>query len=234
MQKEVLIFLHMDDQHPGYIADYLTRKNIPYRIIRSYKQEPIPVLDDSMAGLVFMGGAMSANDKIDWLKDEINLIEQAIDKAVPLLGHCLGGQLISKALGQPISKNPVPEVGWHQCYRANTENAGDWLGDSEDPFIMFHWHFETFAIPANAELLFCSAHCKNQAYSYGNNVLAIQSHVEMTGPLLTDWINQWKAELRNISVSEQDYVQIKENLVENISALNRVADNLYGRWITTL
>ena len=98
MDKEVLIFLHMDDEHPGYIADYFLQRNIPRRIVRCYKGEPVPKLDDSIAGLVFMGGVMSVNDELPWIASEVNLIEAALHKGVPLLGHCLGGQLISKAL----------------------------------------------------------------------------------------------------------------------------------------
>ena len=115
MSKEVLIFLHMDDKHPGYIADYLQRQKIPYRIIRGYAGDPIPQLDDSMAGLVFMGGVMSANDDLLWIKQEIGLIREALDNSVPLLGHCLGGQLISIALGASVTTNAVGEVGWHRC-----------------------------------------------------------------------------------------------------------------------
>jgi len=177
MTKKVLIFLHMDDEHPGYIADYLQRKNIPYRIVRGYQGDPISTLDESMAGLVFMGGVMSANDDIPRIKQEITLIRAALDNNIPLLGHCLGGQLISVALGASVTTNPVGEVGWHECHREQNHSVVDWLGDAEDPFITFHWHLETFALPAEAQLLFSSKHCHNQAYSYGDNVLAMQGHV---------------------------------------------------------
>lgn len=242
MSGEVLIFLHMDDEHPGYIADFLQQKAIPYRIIRAYSGESIPALDESMVGLVFMGGIMSVNDDIPWLQDEIRLITQALDKGVPLLGHCLGGQLISNALGEKVTENSVKEVGWHSCIRASrgktnntsVENELDWLGDTEDPFAMFHWHGETFAIPEKATPLFSSTHCKNQAYSYADNVLAMQCHVEMTLPLISNWINTWRDDLTKVSASEQSYDQIKENLEEKINALNRVAHNLYTRWVSRL
>ncbi|MBT7752028.1 MAG: C26 family cysteine hydrolase domain-containing family, partial [Porticoccaceae bacterium] len=101
----------MDDEHPGYIADHLEKKNIPYRIVRGYQGDLIPTLDESMAGLVFMGGIMSANDDIPWINQEIQLIQEALDNNVPLLGHCLGGQLITKALGYEVTSNSVEEVG---------------------------------------------------------------------------------------------------------------------------
>ncbi|NQY63807.1 MAG: type 1 glutamine amidotransferase [Alteromonadaceae bacterium] len=238
MAKEVLIFLHSADDAPGYLVEYFQQRKIPHRVIDSYKNEIIPALNDSIAGLAFMGGSMSANDDIAWLKDELKLIEQALEAGRPILGHCLGGQLISKALGQKISKNAVPELGWHYCFRdkktkcINTDD--DWLGDIQDPFIMFHWHYETFSIPPTATPLFSSEHCKNQAYRYGDNVLAMQCHVEMTESMLTCWVNNYPDELQNESSSEQTPEQITKNIVENVSALNRVAEQLYGKWVNTL
>ena len=142
MSKEVLIFLHMDDKHPGYIADYLQRQKIPYRIIRGYAGDPIPQLDDSMAGLVFMGGVMSANDDLLWIKQEIGLIRAALDNqcsaARPLLRR---GQLISIALGASVTANPVGEVGWHRCTKQVNPQASKWLEGIDDRFMMFHWHF---------------------------------------------------------------------------------------------
>ncbi|MFP6826884.1 MAG: type 1 glutamine amidotransferase [Pseudohongiellaceae bacterium] len=233
MDKEVLIFLHMDDEHPGYIADYFLQRNIPRRIVRCYKGEPVPKLDDSIAGLVFMGGVMSVNDELPWIASEVNLIEAALHKGVPLLGHCLGGQLISKALGENVTENPVKEVGWHDCHRSDSSATDDWLGEVEDPFVMFHWHSETFSVPADAQLLFSSSHCKNQAYSYGDRVLAMQCHVEMTLPLITRWITNWREDLELETESEQNFEQINQQLATKITALNRVADSLYGRWLAS-
>ena len=222
--------MHMDDQYPGYIADFLQAQNIPYRVVRSYTGEPIPGLDSSMAGLVFMGGAMSVNDDIAWIPKEIRLIEQALKADVPLLGHCLGGQLISRALGQEVRANSVPEIGWHPCRRENNPAAEDWLGDLQSPFPMFHWHYEAFDIPDGGQRLFSSEFCANQAYSYGDKVLALQCHVEMTEPLVTDWITHWKHLLQEETPSRQSFATIKANLAHNISGLNRVADVLYKRW----
>ena len=234
MTKRVLIFLHMDDEHPGYIGHYLQRKNIPYQIVRGYQGDPIPTLDESMAGLVFMGGVMSANDDIPWIKQEIELIREALDNNIPLLGHCLGGQLITMALDYEVTANPVEEVGWHYCHKQPSRYTDDWLGDIDDTFIMFQWHLETFALPAQAQLLFSSKHCHNQAYCYGDNVLAMQGHVEMTEPMLVEWMTRWRSFLMDQSPSVQNYQQMNEHLKVNITALNKVAEQLYQRWTSTL
>lgn len=240
MTREVLIFLHMDDEHPGYILDFLKQRSIPTRIIRSYDGEQIPSLDESMAGLVFMGGVMSANDDIAWIEQEVELIRQALKQHVPLLGHCLGGQLISRALDQTITKIPVPEVGWHDCFpvelpdQESQRTADNWIGQLGERFPMFHWHNETFSMPPDATALFASAHCQNQAYCYAENVLAMQCHVEMTLPLVTDWIGNWREDLQISSASEQDFEEISENIEDKILALNHVAETLYKRWASGL
>ena len=234
MAKEVLIFMHTPDDAPGYVADILQRHNIPFRVIHSYKNEVIPNLEPSIAGLIFLGGSMSVNAGIVWLEQEVKLIRQALSANIPIVGHCLGGQLISLALDQPVIKSLVPEIGWHRCYSLETSAANDWLGKLANDFIMFHWHVETFEIPPQAMPLFSSKYCQNQAYSYGDNVLAMQCHVEMTESLLTSWLDKYWDELLAQSDSEQNHQQIRAQLIDSIPELNRVAEQLYSRWIKTL
>ncbi len=162
------------------------------------------------------------------------MIRQAIKFSIPVIGHCLGGQLISRALGQKVIKNPSVEIGWHPCYRLNNKEAKDWLGDLDNPFIMFHWHDETFDIPPDATPLFTSAYCENQAYSYGQNVLAMQGHIEMTEELLVSWLDKFSEELLIESQSEQTHQQIRAQIIGNIRELNLVAEQLYSRWVKTL
>ncbi|MAA54021.1 MAG: glutamine amidotransferase [Porticoccaceae bacterium] len=234
MKRQVVIFMHMDDEHPGYIVDYLQQQNIEVRLIRAYEGDCIPCVDEMFAGLVFMGGIMSVNDGLPWLDEEIELIKLAATKRIPLLGHCLGGQMIAKALGGKITLNPSMEIGWHACSREDDLAAKDWLGDMSDPFIMFHWHKETFSLPENAKLLFSSQHCRNQAFTIGSNILGMQCHVEVTEPLLRDWIDHWREDLGESSRSVQDYYTIAKYIKQNVAELNRVADQLYGRWVSTL
>ena len=234
MTKMVLIFIHTDDRDPGYIADFLTDKNISYQIIRGGEGDAIPLLDGSIAGLVFMGGMMSVNDPIPWIEQEIKLIGQALAQNIPILGHCLGGQMISKALGEKVTENPVLELGWHRCHPVLSGSASHWLGNIDKAFTMFHWHCETFAIPPQGTLLFSSEYCHNQAYSVGDNVLALQCHVEMTLPVMRSWMEEWRERLTNESPSVQSYRQIMQHLEDNVAALNIVADQLYRRWVSTL
>ncbi|MBT8419921.1 MAG: type 1 glutamine amidotransferase, partial [Gammaproteobacteria bacterium] len=113
LSKPILVFRHIACEGPGYLGEVLDRKGIPYRLIRVDQGEEIPRLLNNTSALVFMGGPMSANDPLPWIEEEITLIQTAAKKKIPVLGHCLGGQLISKALGGSVTRNPVKEIGWH-------------------------------------------------------------------------------------------------------------------------
>lgn len=244
--REVLVFQHMEEAHPAYIETFLERQQIPYRLIRGFAGEPIPQWHHSMTGLVFMGGVMSVNDELPWLQSELQLIIDALRHNTPILGHCLGGQLISKACGETISDNPLAEIGWHRCTGLEHASALEWLGDVNNPFQMFHWHYQRFDLPnkrpapgsgtiaQQAQLLFSSQHCENQAYVLGDNVLAMQCHVEMTEAMVASWMKNWGSELRAETHSEQSEAQILDQLSDKIAELNQVAERLYQRWVETL
>ena len=125
--QPILIFRHAPHEGPGYLADYLDRRGLPHRLIRIDQGDPVPTSLDGIPGLVFMGGPMSVNDPLSWIPKVLNLIRQAVAADLPVLGHCLGGQLISKALGGVITKNPVKEIGWMPEQEINTTAARDWL-----------------------------------------------------------------------------------------------------------
>ena len=173
---------------------------------------------------------MSVNDDLHWIPQTLDLIRQADASGIPLIGHCLGGQLIAKALGGTVRANPVKEIGWGQVEA--TGNGADWLGDTRR-FEAFHWHGETFTLPQGATRVLQSAHCANQAFVRGPH-LAMQCHVEMTDSMIRSWSRQWAAEEVAPSASVQTPAQMEEDMEARIAAMRVVADRLYGRWITGL
>src|SRR3546814_216122 len=115
--------------------------------------------------MVLMGSPMSVNDDLPWIASVLSLIRDAIRLDIPVLGHCLGGQLISKALGAEITVNPVKEIGWGEVTVSNNAQAREWFGNLPR-FQVFHWHGETFSLPAGTTHLLSSSHCRNQASSF--------------------------------------------------------------------
>lgn len=231
--KPIAIFRHLECEGPGYFADFLDQQQLPYTLIRIDQHDPVPVSTDDYSALVFMGGPMSVNDDLQWIADELRLIRQAHEVGMPLLGHCLGGQLIAKALGGIVSKNPVKEIGWHTVSRHHNPASEDWLGPLPSEFEVFHWHGETFSIPRGATPLLSSRYCENQAFAIGNT-LALQCHVEMTAPMVEEWVNEYANELSNPSQSLQAGSTILEDLETRISRLKPVADRIYQRWVRAL
>ncbi|MGB5179771.1 MAG: type 1 glutamine amidotransferase [Gammaproteobacteria bacterium] len=228
--RPLTIFRHIGCEGPGYLAEVLEQQAIPCRIIRIDQNEAVPGTLDDTAGLVFMGGPMSVNDPLPWIEQELALIRMAQDKGLPLLGHCLGGQLIARALGGAVSANPVKEIGWHPVRKAGTAAAADWLRDISGEPTLFHWHGETFSIPEGAELLLENDNCAHQAFAMGNT-LALQCHVEMTAPMVSEWAALYKDELQEITASVQSAEQMTAGLTARISAAQQVADRLYQRWL---
>lgn len=228
--RPLTIFRHISCEGPGYLAEVLDRQAIPYRIIRIDNNEAVPDTIEDTAGLVFMGGPMSVNDPLPWIEQELTLIRMAQDKGLPVLGHCLGGQLISRALGGTISANPVKEIGWHPVRKAGTAAAADWLREVPAEPILFHWHGETFSIPPGAELILENDHCAHQAFAMGNT-LALQCHVEMTAPMVSEWAALYQDELQEVTATVQSAAQMTTQLNARISAAQQVADRLYQRWL---
>ena len=233
--KPVAIFRHSVTEGPGYFATYLDRHRIAWRLVKVDAGDAVPEDPAAWSGLVFMGGPMSVNDDLPWVARQLALIVRAVDLQVPVLGHCLGGQLIAKALGGTVGRNPVKEIGWGEVTVAPGAEAQSWFGELR-AFSAFHWHGETFTVPAGATCILASRWCANQAFALGPH-LGLQCHVEMTPELIRAWCRDWEKEvasLAKLAPSVQTPEQMQEDLDARVRALNRVADRVYDRWVEGL
>lgn len=232
--KPVAIFRHTATEGPGYIASFLDEQQIPWQLIRIDAGDTVPSSASAYSGLVFMGGPMSVNDDLPWIPPVLALIRDAAAKDIPLLGHCLGGQLISKALGGAVTRNPVKEIGWGEAQVSDNDIARSWFGDIKN-FAAFHWHGETFSPPQGATHLLSSAHCVNQAYAIGIH-LALQCHVEMTEEMIAVWCAVGEDEIAasKTSPAVQSVSEMQQQMHDKLPYMNAVATRLYGRWIKNL
>ena len=231
--KPVAVFRHTATEGPGYLAAFLDERKIPWQLICIDAGDAVPSGASAYSGLVFMGGPMSVNDNLPWIPKVEALIRDAVAKDIPLLGHCLGGQLISKALGGVVSRNPVKEIGWGQVQVSDNDIAHDWFGDLQK-FQAFHWHGETFTLPQGATHLLSSAHCTNQAYAIGKH-LALQCHVEMTAEMIALWCAVGAEEVTaSACPAVQTINEMQQQMNARLPRLNSVADQLYSRWIKNL
>ncbi|MBI2320199.1 MAG: type 1 glutamine amidotransferase [Betaproteobacteria bacterium] len=233
--KPVAILRHSVTEGPGYFATVLDKHGIPWQMTRIDAGDAVPEDALEFAGLCLMGGPMSANDDLPWIAQALALIRAAVGAGVPVIGHCLGGQLMAKALGGTVSRNPVKEIGWGSVSVPENAEALRWFGGLRG-FFAFHWHGETFSIPANATRILESSHCANQAFALGPH-LALQCHVEMTPELIHAWCREWDKEVTALSQrapSVQTPSEILEQIEPRLKALHAVADRLYERWIEGL
>jgi len=229
----IAIFRHTATEGPGYLAEFLDARNIPWQLIRIDAGDAVPQNASAYSGLVFMGGPMSVNDDLPWIPPVLALIRDAVARDIPLLGHCLGGQLISKALGGVVSCNPVKEIGWGEVTVSDNDGARNWFGDIEK-FQAFHWHGETFSLPQGATHLLSSPYCANQAWAIGKH-LALQCHVEMTAEMIASWCTVGAGEIAaSSSPAVQSAREMQQQMNNRLPGLNSVAAQLYGRWITNL
>lgn len=229
--KPVAIFRHNPGEGPGYFATFLDRHSLPWQLVRVDAGAAIPVDPFDFSGLVLMGGSMSVNDPLPWIANELVLIRTAMANDIPVLGHCLGGQLMAKALGAAVTANPVKEIGWGEV-ETSDDSVSAWLGDT-DEFEAFHWHGETFAIPPGATRILRSRHCENQAFVIGPH-LAMQCHVEMTESMIRLWSRQWNKENAAASATVQTPAQMYQRMETRIAAMRTVSDRLYSKWIAGL
>jgi len=231
--KPVAVFRHSSSEGPGYFARYLDAKGLPWTMIRVDAGEPLPQSPSAYSGLVFMGGPMSVNDDLPWIPRVLALIARAVDEDVPVLGHCLGGQLMSKALGGNVGPSPVKEIGWGKVSVEDNAAAREWFGPVRE-FLSFHWHGETFSIPQGAVRIAASEYCVNQAFAMGRH-LGIQCHVEMTPDMIRTWYTDGAAEITaSAGPAVQSPAQMEEEIESRLASLNGVAARLYDRWIKGL
>lgn len=232
--KPIAIFRHVPSEGPGHLAQFLNQHAIPWQMIHIDQGEAVPADASAYSGLVFMGGPMSVNDDLPWIPQVLALIRDAYAKDIPLLGHCLGGQLLSKALGGVVTKNPVRELGWGEVTVADNDVAREWFGDIQR-FDSFHWHGETFSLPPGATLLLSSAHCANQAWAIGKH-FSMQCHVEMTEEMIRAWCENGAEEVNaNLgSPAVQSAQTMQTQMADKLPGLHRVADRLYQHWVEGL
>lgn len=234
--KPVAIFRHSPTEGPGYFAIFLEGHGIPWRLIAIDEGDSVPATADDYSGLCFMGGPMSVNDPLPWIEPVCSLIRDAAEKNLPVIGHCLGGQLMSKALGGRITRNPVKEIGWGDALGEDNPVARNWLGAfAGQRGTIFQWHGETFSLPAGATRLFANSYCANQMFVLGPH-LAMQCHVEMTPEMISKWCEQWAEEAA--AVADQSSVQspetMEQQITERLPVMRQLSEQLYSVWIRGL
>lgn len=237
--KPVLVLRHAPEVPLGSLEHVLARWEIPRLSFDLFAHLPKAIPLAEAAGLVVLGGPMNVDEveTYPFLRAELDWIRQAVDREVPLLGICLGAQLLAKALGKPVYRNRIKEIGWHEI-EILPAAEDDRLFHGRGPIeTVFQWHGDTFDLPDGAVHLARGATCVSQAFRVGRAAYGVQFHVEMTPDLIEEWLCEphFSAEL-----AELDYVDagsVRAQTPRRIAAMNDFSQCLldrFARWCRTL
>jgi GMP synthase (glutamine-hydrolysing) len=182
-------------------------------------------------GLIVLGGPMNVEQTkaFPHLLHELKLIDQALKKKIPILGICLGAQLITKALGARVYDNKQKEIGWHDVSLTDAGTKDQVFQHFNATERLFHWHSQTFGIPVGASHLAFSALCTNQAFRYGENVYGLQFHLEVDEKIIKRWLS--------VPANQEDLIGMinpTEILVEtpkNIARLHQLSNLTFTQFI---
>jgi len=233
--KPVLILQHQVPEHTAYLGTWLNRNRVLYRVFNAGAGDEFPSSIEPYSALAVLGGGMSANDPLLSNRQAEILILQAIMSDRPVIGHCLGGQLMARALGAEVTVACCPEIGWQPIRYTNSEQAKLWFGENPTSTVI-HWHYDTFAIPSGAELVASTDACANQAFCIGSQHLAMQFHIEIDQEKINMWVDEdddkWTT-ARQTHASAQSRDQILAGVDPYLSAHQATADHIYTHWLST-
>ena len=196
---ELLVLQHVDCEGPGLLAEVAGKLGHTHRIVKLYANEPIPALADN-TGLIVLGGPMNVyeEDAYPFLRDEHLLLQQAVERDRPILGICLGAQLLAKALGGQVTANPEKEIGFYDIALTPAGRVDPLFARMSSAMPVFQWHGDTFSLPQDSVLLATGEICANQAFRYGRAAYGVQFHLETTPNLIGKWISAYRDELEGV------------------------------------
>jgi GMP synthase-like glutamine amidotransferase len=220
----VVAFRHSPLDGLGWIAPALEAHGFHYAYADLFvSSAPVSGILDADA-LIFLGGSMSANDDLPAIHREIEYIRAAISLWKPVLGVCLGAQLIAKALGARVYPNNEKEIGWAPVMFTDAAQGDSLFADVSGSEVVFHWHGETFELPGAAELLASSLACRHQAFRHGDRIYGLQFHLEVTPAMITQWCREDEAcgEAREAKEAIDPYA--------HAARAEELAGLIFGRW----
>lgn len=237
--KPLFILQHLTGDGPAHLERWLVQRGLAFRTFNTEAGEAFPDDLSACRGLAILGGEMSANDPLPSLRQAEALFLEAVRDGIPTLGHCLGGQLMARALGAEVGPSPAPEVGWQTLALLDEPQAALWLGPpgANAAHTVFQWHFEAFALPAGARLLARSGACPHQAFSLGPH-LAMQWHVELDDEKLQRWSHEtspgYEQACATHPQSVQTGAQMRALATQHLAQQQVLANRIYSHWVAQM
>lgn len=232
--KPILVLQHVAHENMGSLESYFHRAGLSWQYVELFRQFPAQLDLAQAAGLVVMGGPMNVDevDKFPFLAREVEWMRQAVAAGLPLLGICLGSQLLAKAMGAKVYPNAVKEIGWYEI-ELEPAAADDLLfAGSAARETVFQWHGDTFDLPPGAVHLAFSPGCRQQAFRCGRAAWGLQFHVEVTAAIVDTWLTE--AENRR-ELAGLDYIDpraIAAQTPQMMPAMQALGDRVLPRFVS--
>ncbi len=225
----VTCFQHIDCEGPGTLGTILKSRNVELQILKPFKGDVIPEkLGD---GLVVLGGPMGVyeENQFPWMTAELNAIRKCLSENIPVLGICLGSQMLAHAAGAQVFRGAVPEVGWYPVSLTPEGRLDSLFLGIPPEFESFHWHGDTFTLPPNSIRLAGSATTPNQIYKVGGNAYGFQCHLEVTEKMINSWVSIYAKELTPQGGPILPS-RIENQLSQNAEALGKISEKVFSRF----
>jgi GMP synthase (glutamine-hydrolysing) len=232
--SDILVFQHLAAEPAGTLGALMRTRGHRVTTV-DFERDPRARANlENIGALIVLGGPMNVEDRDTraHLRTEIDAIGEAIERDLPILGICLGSQLLAHALGAQVRRNPVSEIGWYDVALTPEGRNDPVLSPLGESSSVFQWHGYTFDIPSGAVCLAGSATCANQAFRYGRNAYGLQFHLEMDQPLIESWLAlpDYRDDLIAANIGKNAEAILAESKTR-IESMQNAAQSVFGNFL---
>ena len=225
-----LILQHLDIEPPALIAEMLLAAGHTLATVHLDQGGELPDSTDHINGVIIMGGPQSANDMhTGYICEELIWLEKAIDEGLPMLGICLGAQIMAKAAGAEIFSSPVRELGWFPVYQTSASETDPLFALMQDGLMVFQWHGETFSLTDSMTLTATHPDVPAQAFRLGKAQYGLQFHVEVKEYIIEDWIKAGDSERHHLG--DSGISKLRSQTPEYIQSMQNFCRQMTQAWL---